>query len=136
MKASSKALQNIAAGNHLSSGTWGSSAMSNAANAGGTDIPAKPVQASEKPWGPPLAIEDAKERDKLLCKAEEAKKWFLYPVIETEQSRCPVACHYLGLNPHGQSGKDGHCREGAGVTAQTYFHPWRLARPKQVHWYQ
>ena len=74
MKASCNALQNIAAGNHLSSGTWGSSAMSNAANAGGTDIPAKPVQASEKPWGPPLAIEDAKERGKLLCKAEEALK--------------------------------------------------------------
>ena len=67
MKASSKARQNIAAGNQLSSGTLGSSAMSNAGNAGGTDIPAKPVQASGKPWSPPLAIEDAKERGRLLC---------------------------------------------------------------------
>ena len=72
MKASSKSLQNIAAGSQLSSGTLESFAMSNAANASGTRIPAKPVQASDKPWDPPLAIEDAKERDRMLCKTEEA----------------------------------------------------------------
>ena len=47
--------------------------MSNAASASGTGSPAVPVQASGKP-GPPLAIEDAKERGKLLCKVEEALK--------------------------------------------------------------
>ena len=47
--------------------------MTNSARASGTGSPAKPVQASGKP-GPPLAIENAKERDRLLCKVEEALK--------------------------------------------------------------
>ena len=72
MKASSKALQNIAAGRELSSGSFGSSAVSSAASASGTGAPDKPVHPIGKAWGPPLAIEDAKERDKLLCKTEEA----------------------------------------------------------------
>ena len=45
--------------------------MSNAASASGAGAPDKPVQASGKP-GPPLAIEDAKERDRLLRKIEAA----------------------------------------------------------------
>ena len=71
MKANSNALQNIAAGQQLSSGTLGSSAMSNAASATGTGAPDKPAHANGKP-GPPLAIWDAKVRGKLLSKAEEA----------------------------------------------------------------
>ena len=66
MKASSQALPNTA-----SCLSMGSSAMSNAASASGASTPDKPVQASGKP-GPPLAIEDAKERDKPLRKIEAA----------------------------------------------------------------
>ena len=68
-----KILQNGAAGMQLSNGTLGISAVSNAANASGTGTIAEPVQASDKP-GPPLAIEDAMERDGLLRKTEEALK--------------------------------------------------------------
>ena len=71
--ASNKDLQNIAACKQLSSGSLGSSSMTNTARASGAGSPAKPVQASGKP-GPPLAIEDAKERGRLLCKVEEALK--------------------------------------------------------------
>ena len=84
--ASNKDLQNIAACKQLSSGSLGSSSMTNTARASGTGSPAKPVQASGKP-GPPLAIEDAKERGRLLCKVEEALKgssglsWSLSKVI-------------------------------------------------------
>ena len=66
VEASSQALQNTAAGMSL-----GSSAMSNAASASGISTLDKPVQASGKP-GPPLAIEDAKERGRLLRKIEAA----------------------------------------------------------------
>ena len=68
-----KILQNVAAGMQLSNGTLGISAVSNAANASGTGSTAEPVQASGNP-GPPLAIEDAMERDGLLRKTEEALK--------------------------------------------------------------
>ena len=68
-----KDLQNIAVCKQLSSGSLGTSAMTNSARASGAGSPAKPVQASGKP-GPPLAIENAKERDRLLCKVEEALK--------------------------------------------------------------
>ena len=68
-----KILQNGAAGMLLSNGTLGISAVSNAANASGTGTIAEPVQASDSP-GPPLAIEDAMERDGLLRKTEEALK--------------------------------------------------------------
>ena len=57
----------------FSNGTLGISAVSNAANASGTGTIAEPVQASDNP-GPPLAIEDAMERDGLLRKTEEALK--------------------------------------------------------------
>jgi hypothetical protein len=73
MKASSKALQNIAAGKQLPSGSLGTPITSNAASATGTGSPRKPFQASSK-QSPALAIEDAKERDKLLGKVEEALK--------------------------------------------------------------
>ena len=66
MKASSQALPNTAVGVSMES-----SAMNNAGNASGISTPDKPVQASGKP-GPPLAIEDAKERDRLLRKIEAA----------------------------------------------------------------
>ena len=62
MKASSQALPNTAVGISMES-----SAVSNAASASGISTPDKPVQASGKP-GPPLAIEDAKERDRQLMK--------------------------------------------------------------------
>ena len=68
-----KIFQNVAAGMQLSNGTLGISAVSNAANASGTGSTAEPVQASGKP-GPPLAIDDAQERDRLLRKVEEALK--------------------------------------------------------------
>ena len=47
--------------------------MTNSARASGAGSPAKPAQASNKP-GPPLAIENAKVRGRLLCKVEEALK--------------------------------------------------------------
>ena len=68
-----KDLQNIALCKQLPSGSLGTSSMTNSARANEAGSPAKPVQASGKP-GPPLAIENAKERDKLLCKVEEALK--------------------------------------------------------------
>ena len=71
--ARNKDLQNIAVCEQLSSSCLGSSSMTNTGIASGTGSPAKPVQASGKP-GPPLAIENAKERDRLLCKVEEALK--------------------------------------------------------------
>ena len=79
--ASSKDLQNIAACKQLSSGILGSSSMTNSARASGAGSPAKPVQASGKP-GPPLAIEDVKERDRLLYKVEEALMGLLCLVIQ------------------------------------------------------
>ena len=70
LKASSKALQTISVGKQLSSGSLGSSAVSNTASASGAGAPDEPVQASGKP-GPPLAIEDGNERDIVLLKIEE-----------------------------------------------------------------
>ena len=64
LKASSKALQ------QLSSGSLGSSAVSNTASASGAGAPDEPVQGSGTP-GPPLAIEDGNERDIVLLKIEE-----------------------------------------------------------------
>ena len=49
---------------------WGA-VQGSAASASGTGAPDKPVQAIGKP-GPPLAIEDVKDRDRLLYKVEEA----------------------------------------------------------------
>jgi hypothetical protein len=66
-------LQYATASKLLSNGTLWISAGSNAANASGTGSTAEPVQASGNP-GPPLAIEDAMERDGLLRKTEEALK--------------------------------------------------------------
>ena len=65
LKASNKALQ------QLSSGSLGSSAVSNTANASGAGAPNAPVQASGKP-GPPLAIEDGNERDIVFFKIEDS----------------------------------------------------------------
>ena len=64
LKASSKALK------QLSSGSLGSSAVSNTASASGAGAPDEPVQGSGTP-GPPLAIEDGNERDIVLLKIEE-----------------------------------------------------------------
>ena len=66
-------VQKAAASKLLSSGILWIFPGSNAANASGTGSTAEPAQASGKP-GPPLAIDDAQERDRLLRKVEEALK--------------------------------------------------------------
>ena len=136
MKASSKALQNIAAGNHFSSDTLGNSAMSNDANAAGTEIPAKPVQANGKPWGPPLAIEDAKERDRLFCKVEEALKGSYVLSLKLGRVVAQLPATILASTHKASLEKMDIVWEGAGVTAHTHFHTWHLARPEQDPWYQ
>ena len=65
--ARNKDLQNIAVCKQLSSGCLGSSSMTNSSRASGIGSPVEPAQASGKP-GPPLAIEDAKERATLVRK--------------------------------------------------------------------
>ena len=70
LKASSKALQTISVGKQLSTGSLESSAMSNTGSASGAGAPNEPVQATGMP-GPPLAIEDGKERGRLLRNIEQ-----------------------------------------------------------------
>ena len=103
LEASSKALQTISVGKQLSSGSLGSSAMSNAASASGTGTPDKPVQAIGKP-GPPLAIEDAKERGKLLCKVEEALKGSYGLSLKLCKVIAQLPATVLGTKHEGQFG--------------------------------
>ena len=72
--ARNKDLQTIAVCKQLSSGSLGSASVTNTGRASGTGSLAKPAQASGGKPDPPLAIEDAKEWGRLLCKVEEALK--------------------------------------------------------------
>ena len=61
------------------------------------------------------------------CKGAGQAVVLVWPGIEIEQGHCLVACHHLGLEAQGQSGRDCHCSEGAGVTAQTHCPQWDSA---------
>ena len=130
MEASSQALPNTAVGVSMEC-----SAMSNAGNASGISTPDKPVQASGKP-GPPLAIEDAKERGRLLRKIEAALMGSYGLSLRLSKVIAQLLATVLGSNHKGSLEKMDIFREGAGVTAQTRCHQWPLARPEQVHWCQ
>ena len=74
--------------------------MRNAASASACASPAKPVQASGKP-GPPLAIEDVKDRDRLLYKVEEALRGSHGVALELSKAIAQLPATVLGSKHKG-----------------------------------
>ena len=123
MKASNQALQNTAAGMSM-----GSSAMSNAASASGTGAPDKPVQAIGQP-GPPLAIEDAKERDRPLYKVEVALKGSYGLSLKLSKVIAQLPATALGSKHRGSLEEIDIVVKEQEPLLRTHCHQWGLAKP-------